>query len=118
MTELENIRHEKDRFFKISPQSPLETDQKKTFEGLHYFPENEAFVLELSLERYAQPALIRMQTSTGDVQDYHQVGQIRFEVKGEAAVLQIYESAYGGELFLPFVDGTAPEESLWRGAIP
>ncbi len=72
-------------------------------------------MLELPLERYAKAELIRMQTSTGDVQDYKQVGQIHFEVNGEMAVLQVYESAYGGELFLPFVDGTAPLETYGAG---
>lgn len=115
MSELEEYRQEKDRFFRLSPQSPLEPDQKKNFTGLHYFPENPALVLDLPLERYAKPEAVQMQTSTGDVQDYRQVGQIRFEVNGEPAVLQLYESAYGGELFLPFVDATAPEESYGAG---
>jgi uncharacterized protein (DUF1684 family) len=115
MSELTEFRKEKDRFFKLSPQSPLDPEQKKAFEGLHYYPENEAMVLELPLERYVNPELVRMQTSTGDVQDYRQIGQIRFEVEGEPASLQVYESAYGGDLFLPFVDATAPAETYGAG---
>ena len=56
-----------------------------------------------------------MQTSTGDVQEYRQIGQIRFNVGGEEAVLQVYEADMGGYLFMPFVDATAPEETYGAG---
>jgi uncharacterized protein (DUF1684 family) len=115
MSELADFRMEKDRFFSSSPQSPLEAEQKATFGGLAYFPENPGLDLELPLERYAHPDLVRMQTSTGDVQDYRKIGQVHFTLGSQAVTLQVYESAYGGDLFLPFVDGTAPAETYGSG---
>jgi uncharacterized protein (DUF1684 family) len=50
------------------------------------------------------------------VRDYVNVGQIRFRVKGEEAVLQVYESEDNpGEYFVPFVDATAPQETYGAG---
>jgi len=115
MSQLANFRKEKDQFFKTSDQSPLTAEQKTTFQGLAYFAENPALRLELPLEKYAQPEHVRMQTSTGDAQDYHRVGQIRFRVNGQEATLQVYESEHGGDYFIPFVDATAPAESYGAG---
>src|SRR5574339_636242 len=41
MTELDDMRAEKDDFFGKHPQSPLTREQKKDFKGLSYFPQNE-----------------------------------------------------------------------------
>jgi uncharacterized protein (DUF1684 family) len=115
MSELTQFRREKDRFFKTNAQSPLTEEQRKAFHGLAYFPENPALRFELALEKYEQPEHVRMQTSTGDVQDYWRVGQIRFQVSEQTATLQVYQSIDGGGYFIPFVDATAPEETYGAG---
>ncbi len=116
MTEVEAFRQAKDEFFKTSPQSPLTTTQKKEFVGLDYFAENPALQFELPLERYPDPKQIEMQTSTGATQSYWQVGQVRFQVHGAAAALQVYEATDNpGAYFVPFVDATAPAESYGAG---
>ena len=116
MSELTEFRQAKDEFFKKGFQSPLTDEQKKDFHGLNYFPENAALRLRLPLERYPQPAHVKMQTSKGDVQEYLRVGQIKFQVNGQDAALQIYESVdRPGMYFLPFVDATAPHESYGAG---
>ena len=51
MTELKTLRNEKDDFFRSERQSPLSAEQKQAFNGLNYFPENNALRLELKLER-------------------------------------------------------------------
>ena len=115
MSELTDFRKHKDHFFKTDPESPLTVEQKKTFRGLVYFPENPALRFEIPLEKYAQPEHVRMQTSTGAAQDYHHVGQIRFRVNGQEATLQVYGSEHGNDYFIPFVDATAPEETYGAG---
>ncbi len=115
MTELEKFRKEKDDFFRYSPQSPLTPAQRKEFKGLAYFAENPALDLELPLELYPDPEVVTMQTSTGEIQEYSKIGQVRFQVDGEEAALQIYEAAGDGYLFLPFVDATAPGETYGAG---
>ncbi len=116
MSELEEFRKAKDEFFKTHPQSPLTPEQKRDFRGLKYFPENPKLRFELPLEKYANPERIQMQTSTGGVQDYRKVGQVRFKVDGAEAALQVYESADStGSYFIPFVDATAPAETYGAG---
>jgi uncharacterized protein (DUF1684 family) len=88
MTDLEAFRVEKDSFFGSHPQSPLTREQKKGFQGLKYFPENEA----LRLEKF---------------------GKFSFEVDGANVELTIYRSEHG--YFLPFVDGLAGVETYPAG---
>jgi uncharacterized protein (DUF1684 family) len=113
MSDLELFRKEKNEFFKTSRQSPLTAEQKREFSGLRYYPENPALRLDLKLERFASAEQVILPTSTGDEQEYFHVGQIRFDVGGQEAVLQVYEADYG--FFLPFVDATAPEETYGAG---
>ncbi len=116
MSELEEFRKLKDEMFRDHFQSPLTKEQRKEFKGLKYYPENPALRLELPLERYPEPEHIKMQTSTGDVQDYLKVGQVHFKVNGEEAALQVYESeGESGSYFVPFVDATAPVETYGAG---
>jgi uncharacterized protein (DUF1684 family) len=115
MSELVEFRQAKDEFFKTDPQSPLTPEQKKRFRGLSYFPENAALRFDLPLERYDKLEEVRMQTSTGDVQDYVKVGKIRFQVNGQTAALQVYQSAEEASYFIPFVDATAPKETYGAG---
>jgi uncharacterized protein (DUF1684 family) len=116
MSELTEFRKAKDKYFQSGPGSPLTPEQKKEFAGLKYFPENAALRFELPLERYPDPQKITMQTSTGGTQDYFKVGQVKFQVDGQDAALQVYESVdHPGSYFVPFVDATAPQETYGAG---
>jgi hypothetical protein len=115
MSELTDFRKAKDAFFKNDHQAPLDAEQRRTFSGLNYYPENPGLRFDLALEKVEKPARIVMPTSTGDEQEYFHVGQVRFEVEGQAAVLQVYVTAAGGDYFIPFVDATAPAETYGGG---
>lgn len=115
MSTLIDFRRMKDNFFKSDHQSPLDSQQKKTFSGLNYYPENPNFRFDLELEKVAKPEKVTMPTSTGDQQDYWHAGQIHFTVQGRTAILQVYLAVDGGEYFIPFVDLTAPEETYGAG---
>lgn len=115
MTALSDFRKAKDDFFKTDHQSPLDHAQQKAFAGLNYYPENPDLRFDLSLEKVEKPEQITMATSTGDEQEYYHVGQIRFTVKGQTAMLQVYVSVEGGDYFIPFVDATAPAETYGAG---
>ena len=57
-----------------------------------------------------------MPTSTGSVQEYFKVGQVRFKVKDEDAALQVYQSVdHPDSYFIPFSDATAPGETYGGG---
>jgi uncharacterized protein len=113
MTALDDLRQEKDDFFKTHPQSPLTPEQQQDFAGLSYFPENPALDLEVEVTPITPPETIEMQTSTGDVQRYHRHGLFTFEVDGQLAELTIYAGEHG--YFLPFVDALANQETYGAG---
>jgi uncharacterized protein (DUF1684 family) len=114
MSKLTDFRRAKDEFFAGHPQSPLTREQKKSFTGLHYFPENPTLCLDVTVEIFPDPQPFEMQTSTGDVQAYTRFGRFRFEVDGQEAALTIFMSEDGG-YFLPFVDGLAGTETYPAG---
>jgi Uncharacterized conserved protein len=113
MASLEEFRAQKDAFFKNHPQSPLLAEQKATFSGLRYFPENPDLRLELDVEPFDPQELVMMQTTTGDQRGYIRYGRIFFEVDGEDAVLTVYSD--GENFFLPFVDSLANVETYPAG---
>jgi uncharacterized protein len=113
VSDLEQMRSDKDAFFRTSPHSPLTPEQQRDFEGLRYFPEDPNLRMTLAVERFATPESIRMQTSTGDVQAYERFGRISFTVDGREASLTIYRNEQG--YFLPFVDSLAGEETYGAG---
>jgi uncharacterized protein (DUF1684 family) len=113
MTELDDFRAAKDEFLAQHPQSPLTTEQKTSFKGLVYFPENPALRLEIQAEEFPAKATISVQTSTGDAQRYQRWGRLRFTVEGQAAELTLYTGENG--LFLPFVDSLAGKETYPAG---
>lgn len=114
MSTLAEFRQEKDDFFKHDYQSPLTAGEKRDFTGLHYYPENPLLRFELALETAESPKPVVLQTSTGDAREYLHVGQVRFEVDGQEATLQVYMDDYDN-YFLPFVDATAPDETYGAG---
>jgi len=113
MSELLAFRKDKDEFFGQHTQSPLTPEQKHTFQGLNYFPENEALVLEVEVEEFNPKDSIEMQTTTGDTQTYKRYGRFRFQVDGKDAELTIYQSPDG--FFLPFVDSLAGQDTYPAG---
>jgi uncharacterized protein len=115
--ELDEFRTEKDAFFRDDPHSPLTREQRTTFEGLAYYPENEALRIhaELETEGVDRDEPVVMQTTTGDIQEYRRAGAVRFQVDGETARMILYRSDGGGELFLPFRDVTSGTETYGAG---
>lgn len=117
MTELDEYRAAKDEFFREDAHSPLTPAQRDSFDGLSYFPEDDAFRIHAVLETEGVDLNERivMQTTTGGEQVYRRAGAIRFDVDGEAASLTLYASDDGDDLFVPFRDGTSGKESYGAG---
>jgi uncharacterized protein (DUF1684 family) len=113
MSELDDLRREKDAFFKSHPQSPLTREQKQAFAGLSYFPENPALRLEVEVQEFDPKERLEMQTSTGGTQTYLKHGRFEFTVDGAPAALTIYAGEHG--YFLPFADALAGSETYGAG---
>jgi uncharacterized protein (DUF1684 family) len=114
MSALEQFRRSKDLFFKQDAHSPLTPEQRETFDGLSYYPENPALRFELDVEPFDRHEEVTMQTSTGDVAEYLRWGRIEFEVEGQPAALTVYAGRAGG-FFLPFMDATNGVETYSGG---
>src|SRR5438046_10594893 len=117
MIELEGFRAMKDAFFRDDPHSPLLPEQRTSFDGLSYYPENQALRIRVKLETEGvdRDERIVMQTTTGDSQEYRRAGLVRFEVDGEEASVTLYRSHDVAELFLPFRDATSGQETYGAG---
>lgn len=114
--DLADFRAEVDDFMQHHPQSPLEWEQRDEFTGLDYYPENEALVLEVEVERFPDDEpLIELITNTGDIRPHRRWGKFSFTVDGEEATLVIYSDEHGHEFFLPFRDTTNGDETYGAG---
>jgi uncharacterized protein len=115
MTELEQFRGQNDAYFKSHPYTPLTPEQRATFGGLRYFPENPELRLVLPLEAFAEQDTIVMQTSTGDERVYTRSGRLHFTVDGRLVALTLYADEHSGAFFLPFVDALRGGEIYGAG---
>lgn len=113
MNKLAETRSHKDNFFAQHPQSPLTPSQRRKFKHLDYFPEAPGLIFELPIERFSDQQAIRIQTSTGEFQEYQKFGKIRFPVDGQQVELTIFANGHG--FFLPFVDSLAGSETYPAG---
>jgi hypothetical protein len=113
VSQLTEHRREKDSYFHHDPHSPLTEDQRLDFEGLKYFPENDALRFDLPIQEFDEKEQIQMQTSTGSLQEYTRLGKIEFKVEGDTVALTVYQSRHG--FFIPFVDSQAGETTYGAG---
>ena len=113
MSKLDNFRHNKDDFFKNDHHSPLTHEQKHHFSGLKYFKENPDLIFTVNVEEFPKKDLVKIQTSTGEIQTYERYGKFAFDVNGESVELILYSS--DNELFLPFTDSLSGKETYGAG---
>ncbi len=115
-TVLAQFRQERDSLFATHPQSALDEEQKRHFQGLRYFPFNPNMrftaTVNTTIEHHRQEVVMNatepMMTTT--------VGHIQFTVAQQSVTLSLYWlDIYGGGLFLPFRDTTSPQESYGGG---
>ena len=117
---VEGFRLDKDEFFRTMPGSPIPEAERAAFEGLPYYPVDEALVFENRvLEPYTgdEPSKFQMPTSDGRLRAAHRAGVLRFELGG--ALLQLtpytFDGGDGESLFVPFLDGTSGTETYGAG---
>ncbi len=110
---MEACRREKDEAFRLDRTASLESEQRRSFSGLLYFPPNAELDLVLDLEELEPKTTIEMQMTTGDVRLYERFGRVAFEVDGQKVHLTVFRS--GGDLFLPFADALAGKETHGAG---
>ena len=109
-------RRQKEEYFARNPRSPLPPDQRDTFDGLSHYPVDEDYRFEVELDRFEDPDIVTVGTSTGGEQDYLEWGEFTFEVDGEEVFLRAYKGKPDEErLWVPFRDETSGEETYGAG---
>jgi uncharacterized protein len=108
-------RQERDRFFRIHPQSPVLPEKRDKFTGLTYYDYNADLVFDLTPEEFANKDDFKMQTSTGDVRYYQRWGKIKFDVEDQPAELTLFWSPGSDQFFIPFTDATSGSETYGAG---
>ena len=111
---------ERDAFFKSHQRSPLSTKDKKSFNGLKYYPFNDQYVFRGTIERYIlhinnPKYYATFLTNKGTNKRYLRYGKFRFALDGRQYDLEIYKSILSDMLFIPFKDKTNGKETYEGG---
>lgn len=111
-TQIDKEREEKDKFFKTSPESPIE--DKATFVSLPYYLPNPDFKVNATVEPYkGADKKVNIPMTDGSTQVYEKFGYANFKIDNKAYKLLIYK--HDGGLSVLFKDATAPAETYGGG---
>lgn len=115
MSELEDSRRRKDQVYGHDPQPPQSPDQRRTFDGLRYYPEKAALRFHAPIDTDVSHDVIEVDTTTGSKRTYIRAGKVTFEVDGQAATIHLYSSGDQHELLVPFRDATSGKATYGGG---
>ncbi|MEY4384486.1 MAG: hypothetical protein RI995_2028 [Bacteroidota bacterium] len=105
-------KKDKDESMKTGADSPILN--KEAFNGLQYFSYNPNFVIKFNLKKAEKIQRIPIQMTDGTTEEVSYFGDIESVVAGQSIRLKLYQHD-NGELFLPFKDKTAPQETYGGG---
>lgn len=110
-------RAEKDRDFRLDPDSPIPPERREAFDGLGYWPVDPAYRLEGPLLPYPEPEPFTIITTTGKSRPCERYAKLRFRLRGELLELQVYRllDSSSSSPFLPFTDATSGVETYPAG---
>jgi uncharacterized protein (DUF1684 family) len=112
---LNRFREGRDRLFADHPQSALDDRQKQQFTALSYFP----FRGEARVRAIIYPDVEQYRTVVEAGEEsipMTRIALLRFTYEGQPGQLSMFWlDLYGGGLFLPFRDSTAPAETYGGG---
>jgi uncharacterized protein (DUF1684 family) len=113
---LERFRQRRDELFKTHPQSPIEPEERASFQGLLYFSQDPAYRVRARLGA-GDGAELMIDTGGEDgVVRYRRAGQLVFQLGGVQCRLTVLSLVqYAGGLFVPFRDATSGRETYGGG---
>ncbi len=110
------FRDGRDRLFAEHPQSAFDLEQKKSFQSLPYFPYNQAMRFTAEIDTDSEPKRQSITMNANEQMSMISIGQLQFTFYQKPQTLTLYWlDIYGGGLFLPFKDATAPNQSYGGG---
>jgi uncharacterized protein len=112
----QRFREVRDDLFAHHPQSALDEEQKRDFQGLPYFPYNPMMRFVVDVDTNVEPIRQSVVMNATESMTMVTVGRVQFVVEEQPVTLTIYWlDVYGGGLFLPFRDATCPAQSCGGG---
>ncbi len=115
LTEFDDLRQAKDDFFRRSPDSPLDHEQRHGFHGLRYYPPSDALRFELTLDPTEAGSAEEIEMSNGSSEPMVRAGHFSFTVDGRRVRLTAFRSEADQALFVPFRDATGMTETYPAG---
>lgn len=110
------FRFVRDQLFAHHPLSPLSQRLRRSFEGLEYFDYDPQLRLTGTLDTEVEPDETEVDLGADGSLRYRRVARARFILSGRPLQLSLYWlEGYGGGLFLPFRDETAPNDTYGGG---
>jgi uncharacterized protein (DUF1684 family) len=113
---LERFRRGKDELFKTHSQSPIEPEERASFDGLHYFPHDPAYRVKARLEEGDGSELLIDTGGDDGAVRYRRGGRLVFQLGGKECRLSVLSLVqYAGGLFVPFRDATSSRGTYGGG---
>ena len=106
------IRNE---LFKSHTQSPLNLEQKESFEGLEYFPYNPNYRFELRPDTHVETETFEIPLRDDGALRLERVATVTLTLANPVKLSLFWLKSYGGGLFLPFRDATNETETYGGG---
>lgn len=102
----------RNQLFARHPQSPLPDIERETFGSLPYYPYDPSYAVAVAVDTNVTAERYDVATSTGATVTFERFGRVGLPW-GTLDVFWL--DAYGGGIFLPFVDGTAADTTYGGG---
>ncbi len=117
ITNIEQMRTEKDNYFRSGDHSPLPEEQRDAFKGLHYFPVDDAYVVDAQFTPLQDKTTFQMATTSNEPRDAVRAGQFTFVLNGTECTLTAYQFVGSDHptYFVPFMDATTGSETYGTG---
>ena len=86
----------------------LAAPPRRDYQGLHYFPDDDRYVVRARLRRYDPPRPVHVDASRGEPKELRALGTLHFSVLGTPCTMEAYaEGDTPDRLFLIFRDQTS-----------
>ena len=113
---LKKFRRGRDELFRTHPQSPIETEERASFNGLHYFEPDPAYRVRARVEPGDGSELAIDTGGEDGAVRYRRVGRLIFTLGSQECGLTVLSLIqYAGGLFVPFRDLTSGRETYGGG---
>jgi uncharacterized protein (DUF1684 family) len=110
------FRAGRDELFRSHPQTPIEPEERGSFAGLRYFPNDPACRVDATFEPGDGSELLIDTGGEDGAVRYRRAGRLLFRLHGEGCRLTVLSLVqYAGGLFVPFRDATSGRETYGGG---